>query len=198
MNQRKPRLNLTGRKFGRLKVVAFHSFASDGRSLWLCHCECGTLKVIRSNNIQSGQVSCGCVNPGNTKHGMKGTPEYLSWRSMIGRCHNKSDPAYARYGGAGIKVCRAWKESFESFYNDMGARPKGTTLDRKNGLLGYFKENCRWATKLVQSRNRTSSLRIMYKNRVWCGSELSEHLNMNRQTFYWRIHRNRIPEACVV
>lgn len=36
----------------------------------------------------------------------------------------------------------------------MGKCPEGMTLDRKDNSLGYYKENCRWATPTQQNNNK--------------------------------------------
>jgi hypothetical protein len=46
---------------------------------------------------------------------------------------------------------------YRNFYEDMGERPDGTTLDRIDVNKGYFKENCRWADSATQARNRRST-----------------------------------------
>lgn len=86
-------------------------------------------------------------------HGGYGTPTYASWASMIQRCKNPNRPNYAWYGGRGVRICAAW-EKFENFLRDMGERPAGRTLDRLDPDGHYEPANCRWATKLEQSRNR--------------------------------------------
>lgn len=86
-------------------------------------------------------------------HGMHKTPTYISWLSIKQRCYNKENKKYRLYGGKGITVYERWRNSFASFYADMGIRPPGTTLDRVNGDLGYYKENCRWATPTQQANN---------------------------------------------
>jgi hypothetical protein len=95
------------------------------------------------------------------KHGMKGTPEYIAWNSMVQRTTNPKSASYRRYGGRGITVCDRWrygedgKHGVECFYADMGDKPSnGHSLDRINNELGYFPANCQWATWPVQYRNR--------------------------------------------
>lgn len=92
------------------------------------------------------------------KHGHwnngKASPEYSSWTCMKARCYYSKDKEYKNYGGRGIVVCARWRNSFENFLADMGLRPKGTTLDRKNGDGNYYKRNCRWSTPKIQAINR--------------------------------------------
>lgn len=82
------------------------------------------------------------------------TPTYASYMNMIQRCYNPNNMLYSYYGGRGIKVCANWLESFDNFLNDMGERPAKRTLDRINVNGNYKPSNCRWSTRLVQSRNR--------------------------------------------
>lgn len=86
-------------------------------------------------------------------HGLRGTGAYKSWDAMIQRCTNENSTSYPRYGGSGVTVCDEWR-SFVAFHSDMGDRPEGTSLDRIDSNLGYYKENCRWATEVQQARNR--------------------------------------------
>lgn len=86
-------------------------------------------------------------------HRMSGKPIFRIWSQMNERCHNKNAHNYKYYGARGIKVCEQWRRSFLNFYNDMGDRPEGLTLDRIDNNKGYSKENCRWADKKTQSLN---------------------------------------------
>lgn len=73
---------------------------------------------------------------------------------MKKRCTEPNHEKYPNYGGRGITVCERWMHSFENFLEDMGERPEGTTLDRKENDKGYFPDNCRWATPLEQRHNQ--------------------------------------------
>ena len=92
------------------------------------------------------------------KHGHyqenRGTPTYHSWQAMKQRCNNPSNPSYKRYGGRGITYVKRWEE-FENFLSDMGERPEGTTIGRKDNNKGYSKNNCRWESSREQHRNKT-------------------------------------------
>jgi hypothetical protein len=83
---------------------------------------------------------------------------------MIQRCTNPNDPKYDRYGGRGIKICERWRYSFVNFLEDMGERPKGTTLDRKEVNGDYEPSNCRWATPLEQATNKGSIMMVKVKS----------------------------------
>ena len=84
----------------------------------------------------------------------KDHPLYHTWQAMRGRCNNPKHTGYHLYGGRGIKVCREWEVSFQAFLRDMGERPDGMTLDRRNNDGNYEPSNCRWATPITQARNR--------------------------------------------
>jgi hypothetical protein len=72
---------------------------------------------------------------------------------MLTRCSNPKDASWRWYGARGIKVCDRWK-NFRNFLEDMGERPAGRTLDRKDRAKDYEPGNCCWSTPLEQTRNR--------------------------------------------
>ena len=106
----------------------------------------------------------GKLNP-NWRGGTTGHPLYEVYMEMRARCERSTHKRFADYGGRGISVCSAWRESFWNFVEDMGERPAGKiasgltawTLDRKNNDGNYDPSNCRWATWGEQVSNRRPS-----------------------------------------
>lgn len=76
---------------------------------------------------------------------------------MKARCFNLSNASWGSHGGRGIGVCERWL-SFENFFDDMGEKPTGKTLDRIDNDGNYELQNCRWATPAEQSRNTRRSI----------------------------------------
>jgi hypothetical protein len=93
---------------------------------------------------------------GHNRQGQR-TPEYVAWDAMIQRCTNPNDTRYADYGGRGITVHSAWRESFLIFLGDVGVKPEPKSqysIDRIDNDRGYEPGNVRWATRSEQQRNR--------------------------------------------
>lgn len=157
------RIDLTGRRFTRLKVLSISHFKGEGKKravFWLCLCNCGTKTVVRMNGLTSGHAkSCGCLKrekaaqqgKASRTHGYSRTPEYHAYIHARQRCSDPENWQYMDYGGRGIKFLFG---SFEEFIKELGPRPKGKTLDRKDNDGNYEEGNIRWATRSQQNKNR--------------------------------------------
>lgn len=112
-----------------------------------------------------------------TKHGeaVPKTVEYTTWLSMKNRCYIKSNKAYHRYGGRGIKVCSRWRRNYSKFLEDMGRRPSPQhSLDRIDNDGWYSPDNCRWATKREQNINKGGVRLLTIDGKTLCITEWSE------------------------
>lgn len=83
---------------------------------------------------------------------------HRSWIEMRQRCLSPNKTNFSNYGGKGIGIAPEW-ESFDTFYQDLGPRPEGTSLGRIDNSKGYCKNNCRWETVQEQNSNKGT-----YKN----------------------------------
>lgn len=129
-------------------------------------------------------------------HGKSKTKIYGIWSSMLSRCRNPNNPAYSNYGARGISVCDEWND-FSTFYRDMGDRPHGMTLDRKDNNQGYCKENCRWAPRQVQARNRRGRRVVTACGTTKSLAEWSDETKISISTLSARLAEGWTPEAAV-
>lgn len=137
-----------------------------------CVCVCGNERDIPVHSLKQAHTShCGCMVPGiisemKTVHGMSESPEHRTWAHMKERCTNPNNKDWHLYGGRGIRVCDRWQESFEAFYEDMGPRPEGTSIDRIEVNGNYEPGNCRWADKFTQAQNKRSRIGVPRNQRT--------------------------------
>lgn len=184
---------IIGNKFGTLTAIRPTGEKDNrGKNLWLARCDCGN-EVTRPTAELKRASCCGQKCPfrpiGNKTHNLSASPTYFTWKGMIQRCTNLKDPSYQRYGGAGIKVCQRWL-LFENFLSDMGERPEGTTLDRKNSKGNYEPSNCRWATQAEQATNKRSNKRYEFQGERLTIPEWAKLYRMNEATLQARVGRH--------
>lgn len=131
--------------------------------------------------------------PGRTHH-----PLYGTWLRMIARCHKPSNVDWVNYGGRGIQVCRAWRESFEQFVTDMPARPSlQHTLDRIDNDGDYTPGNVRWATKSEQCRNTRFNRHLRARGQDLLLEDWAEITGISKSTLFNRILRGWDDERVV-
>ena len=165
---------LTGERFGRLVVVSRNGSSKRGDAMWLCKCDCGTQKTIIRSALVSGRTkSCGCLQRdagaergrSMASHGMSGTRIYRIWCGMKSRTCETADARHKRdYYDRGIRICKEWEHSFESFreWAEKNGYTDSLTIDRIDNDGDYEHSNCRWISNGEQSLNRRSNVVVSY------------------------------------
>lgn len=152
----------------------------------VCRCDCGKERTVRNSSLVHGETrSCGCIGANKT-HGLAKSPTWNVWARMKGRCLNVASPDYKDYGGRGIAVCDKWM-AFEGFFEDMGIRPEGMSIDRIDNNRGYFKDNCRWASAGVQAGNKRTSIKLTIGGISGCLATLARRSEVKYMTIYMRL-----------
>jgi hypothetical protein len=186
-----------GKTYGRLTIIDEMPCLKDYARMMLVKCSCSkqTVKVVRLRSLLSGAtIGCGCVHreavqASNSTHKLSKHRLYKTWLNMIERCTNPEDKNYANYGGRGIVICDEWMK-VENFISDMYPTwQEKLTLDRIDNSLGYFFENCRWASKTQQNRNKRTNVNATIGGKTQCLMGWCKELNINYNTVKTRIQK---------
>ena len=177
---------MVGKQYGELVVESFEY--RGGASFLFCKCSCGNTTVVSQGNLNNGHTkSCGC-RKGSAIHGMSKTPLYSVWSGIKSRCYDKNNVKYHLYGGRGIAVCDEWLNDFKKFHDDMCSGYKtGLQIDRRNNDKGYSKANCHWVTSGVNSKNRRTSLFVIYNGKKVYMADLADKSAVDYGTLKYRI-----------
>ena len=96
---------------------------------------------------------------------------YNVWNTMLARCYNPKNPSYHNYGGRGISVCEAWRNSFFEFKGwaisagyDYSKERKEQAIDRVDNDADYCPENCKWVSMRENNSHRRYLGRKPYKH----------------------------------
>src|ERR1039457_2924545 len=104
---RKNRVDLIGKRFGRL-VVKKEGRKRKGVRYYWCRCSCGKWVLVRMSSLRlktPHATSCGCLCRGkgrHFKHGLTNSKAYRAWDNAKSRCSNPKATSYSQYGGKGI------------------------------------------------------------------------------------------------
>ena len=183
-----------GKIVGRWRLLVRRHIPKS--SIWLCMCDCLTIKEVNECSLQSGYTqSCGCqrsdlASSRFSRHGESDSLEYKTWQRMKNRCQNPNDGEYEHYGARGITVCERWQHSYKDFVADVGHRPSGKfSIDRIDNARGYEPGNVRWATPREQQSNRRNNRLISFHGETKTCSEWARTLNITPQSMFFRLKR---------
>jgi len=117
---------------------------------------------------------------------------------MKDRCFNPNNNSFGRYGGRGIVVCERWRDSFESFFADIGPAPTlQHTIERINANGDYAPDNVRWATQTEQQRNRSTNAVITHNGESMPISAWAERTGIPIHTLGARVRRGWTTERAL-
>ena len=116
------RLDLTGQRFGKLTVVA-PAENIGRRTAWLCHCDCGGERIVKTVHLRAGKVtSCGCAKEKHSAsalglHYVDGTCVEML-RANTRRRNNKSGVVGVMWRSS----CRRWQATimFKGTRHNLG------------------------------------------------------------------------------
>ena len=129
------------------------------------------------------------------------TRQYRIWQWMKERCKNIDNERCKNYWFRWIRYPEHW-DKFEWFWKDMKEwYSDNLSLDRKDNNDHYWKNNCRWATKTEQSRNRRNTLMVWNITlKEYCEinnlgyKTIANHYNTKKWE-HLKVHKRRIDEA---
>lgn len=181
-----------GDRYHKLTVIETFVVYGTYRYVAACMCDCGTEIITRIDGLRSSKnptQSCGCAQKqAVTKHGEHANPLFKIWSGMMDRCYNKANKRYSSYGGRGIYVHEHW-HNLKRFLSDMNPTyTKGLQLDRVDNDGPYSHENCRWATRVQQARNKRTNVVITFNGSTRCLSEWSEVTGIHIGTLWDRLN----------
>lgn len=200
----------TGNTYTRLTVTHRAPDARKALATWWCECVCGNVVAVPGSSLRNGNTkSCGCLaleaksrtgkvtskkNFDHTPtHGMSKSKPMWVYAAAKGRCTNPKNKDYARYGGRGIKFLFT---SFQEFWRQMGdTYADGLTLERLDNDGPYSKENCVWATRMVQSLNTSTVRKIEYQGIVDSVSGWARRVGIGRKSMEERLAKWPLERA---
>lgn len=203
-----PKIDLTGRRYGKLTVVSLNGFSMTNRNKrqyrWNCICDCGNEITVSGHNLQRGHAkSCGClhkqqmqrfktINYIHGKGARNSTASYKTWIYIKSRCYNKNNHhTFQYYGAKGIQMWEPWvndPESFCTYVESMENYGKpGMTIDRIDPLGNYEPGNLRWITLSEQQKNKTNNNLIEWNGEKMTISEWGEKTGIDRRTIQARL-----------
>lgn len=183
-----------GAKRGRFTLI--RKIKVKKNFYWLCRCECGKEKEVNRNYLYREKASCGCLlremaRKLNRVSGLSSHKLYPVYAGMVSRCTNPNSKFASHYLKRGITVCSRWlgHNGPANFFEDMGDRPPGTSLDRIDNNKGYEPGNCRWTTSKQQNRNKRNNRLITFKGETATLAEWSERTWLKPVTISARLKK---------
>lgn len=188
--------NLAGLTFGRLTVLRLDP--PRPRRSWLCICTCGKNKTVAQKELLRGDTtSCGCLRTellslrnkkGRVDHSKLTANQRISYRKWTMMWQRVRNPHGKSECYIGVGVDELWID-FMHFYADMGAPPRGYSLDRIDNTMGYGPTNCRWVPLSKQAQNTRRNRNVEFNGVTACVSEHAKQVGLDPDVVFDRINK---------
>lgn len=107
---------------------------------WLMEClKCGMRFRRQEKLLLAGKGQCACRSRNTSV-----VSKYSKYAKNVAALENERTTWRWLRKRFGKMLCKSWKESFHSFVMDMGRKPPGKAICRKNPRLVFSKRNCFW------------------------------------------------------
>lgn len=200
---RKPKIDMVGKKFGRLTVLKYAGVVGRRRTMWICRCDCGSIVEVDGTHLRNGHTkSCGClcselIRNVNYKNGLSRTKLHYAYFNMLNGCYREDNHEFSDYGGRGITVCDEWmgENGFVNFadWSLSHGYKEGLTIDRIDNDKGYSPDNCRWVDRYIQANNKRTTKYIKINGEVDTVANMSRKYNVS----YWNLlHYSKGGKNC--
>lgn len=200
-------MDLTGQRFGRLVALKYEGRTKSYQSRWLVLCDCGNQTIVLAGALKSKKTqSCGCLqrertSKAKTTHGLyhdqnrRRSKLNRVWCTMKERCQNPNSKSFKDYGGRGITICDEWQK-YQPFFvwAMLHGYQEGLQIERMNNDGNYEPDNCRWATKKEQGKNKRNNITISFNGKTQILREWADELQVDRRLLEARVKRGWPPE----
>lgn len=152
------KLDLKGQRYH--KLIVLESVESiEGRSAWKCQCDCGIIKIIKTENLRNGDTkSCGCWN--NEQRSSRSKKMYskvIKYTPMEATAHsvwrkNYGEMSYEDFYTASQQECYycgappSNEQNIADNRSSQNMKDNGSFiysgLDRLDSSLPHSRENC--------------------------------------------------------
>lgn len=179
--------DLTGQKFGRLKVEKFsHSKKTSykrNRNYWKCKCNCGNITYVESGDLMRKKhptISCGCYRKEiqkeiGKKYSKNKSPIWKGYGEISGAyiCNIKSH-AKSRKLKYNLTKKFLWELFLKQerkcaisniflYFKGFNSEETTASLDRIDSSKGYIKENVQWVHKDINNMKQHFSMEYFLK-----------------------------------
>lgn len=193
--------DLTGMKFGRLKVIsrAENNLPNrkSQRAFWVCQCDCGNTKIVESSNLinkASPTRSCGCLK-NEILHKQKNTKniEWIEYNDFIKGVTNRGDTFLIDKDDYVKVKDYCWRKDKHGYIVANSKNGKNQTIKLHRIIMDVDSSKLVDHKNWDKSDNRKCNLRIATKSQ----NNVNIKLKSNNSTGYQGVTLNKVTNHYV-